>query len=943
MLKVIHLQTEYRNNPMGLDTKAPRLGWMLISNRENIMQQAYQVQASANESFKDVLWDGGKVESQQSQQVLYGGPELKSMERIYWRVKVWSNHEESEFSQPAFFETGLFETSDWKAKWIEPEGDIDLDAYKPAPYIRKEFSVKKGLVSARAYMTSRGLYHFYINGTEGTDHLFNPGFTSYYKRLQYQVYDITKLLQEGNNALGVILGDGWWRGNVGIGNLKNNFGYKVAFLGQLVLSYDDGSKEIIGSNSTFKTSYGPIQKSDLKAGEVYDARINISGWNSPGFDDSSWKNVNVTDDGFDYLIATRSVPVKRKERFIPEILNTPNGETVLDFGQNIAGWVEMKVQGATGTEIVLIHGETLDKNRNFTMGNFSLHGSIEDFQEVHYIIEGNGLETYHPHFAIFGFRYVLLKNYPGEVKPENFTAMAIYSDMEETGEFVCSNPMINQLVSNSKWSMKGNFLEIPTDCPTRERAGWTGDAQVFSKTASNFMNVYPFFEKWMADVAVEQFATGSVGSTVPNVLGYHNHVEGNRILNLSKDPMLNMLGKPGEPLLLDGSTGWGDVATILPWTMYLSYGDKTILENQFDSAKAWVDYLAACAKKHNEYYKETAAYHTYTDGELEANYIVDTGFHWGEWLEPDTNMNELGANITEFMSRQMTVSEPLVATAYYAYSARLLSEMAAVLGKQEEKDKYESLYNKIKRVYNNHFIKDDGTILEGRQAPYVRTLAFNLADDDKKYTIVNKLVEIIKNNDYHLNTGFLSTPFLLHMLADYGHEDIAFRVLEQDTSPSWLYAVTKGATTIWESWSDYGHDGKMTGSFNHYSYGAVCDFLFAGIAGIRPVMEKPGYKHFLLKPLQGGALTHASAKFESLYGTIESSWEQTNQGINYHFVVPANTTATIMLPGNQDDIAKLGKEFMDARCEDGRIAFDVGSGKYNLTIQSSESIKAIVE
>lgn len=929
MLEVTSLRTEYLDNPLGIDAERPRLGWKLRSDDDNVMQSAYQVQASIEGSFADLLWDSGKVESGDSQGILYGGPAFQSLERIHWRVKVWSNRgAESAFSPPAFFETGLLHASDWNAQWIEPEMEVDIDAYKPAPYIRKEFTVKQGLVKARACFTAKGLYRFYMNGAEGTDQLFTPGFTSYYNRLQYQVYDVTDLLQEGMNALGVIIGDGWWRGATGGANLKNNFGYKVAFLGQLVLDYEDGSREVIGSDSTFQTSHGPLLKTDMKSGEIYDARIELAGWHKPGFNDSSWIPVQIIEDGFEHLIATRSVPVRQKERYEAKVLRTPNGDTVLDFGQNIAGWVEMKMSGEAGSEVILIHGEALDRDGNFTLQNLAGHGTLEDFQEVRYILAGSGSESYRPHFAVFGFRYVWVKSYPVEIRPEHFTAVAVYSDLEETGDFTCSNPLINQLVFNSRWSQKSNFLEVPTDCPTRERAGWTGDAQLYCRTASDFMNVYPFFEKWMADLAAEQFADGSVGSTVPTVIGHHNPVEWERFSQTNKDPMMALRRpKPGTASMLDGSAGWGDAAVIIPWTLYLCYGDKRILENQFDSAKAWVDYMAACAKVANEEYKDTPAYQHYTDGELDANYIWDTKFHWGEWLEADTIFNDIVSAMTK--SRD---SLPYVATAYYAYSSRLLSEMAFVLGKTEEGEKYRALFEKIKRVYNQYFVKEDGSILGDRQAPNVRTLAFGLAEENKKQAVADRLAQLVVEQDYHLNTGFLSTPFLLQALADYGHSDIAFRLLEQDTCPSWLYAVTQGATTIWESWRGISAEGERSGSFNHYSYGAVCDFLFAGIAGIRPVWEEPGYKHFILKPLAGGTLTHASAAYESLYGTIQSGWERTGSSVSYQFRIPANTTATIMLPGQPEDLNKVSQEPSAIRYEEGRIIFTVGSGNFSYTI-----------
>ncbi|MFS0724309.1 family 78 glycoside hydrolase catalytic domain [Paenibacillus sp. 1P07SE] len=842
---------------------------------------------------------------------------------------MWSNQgEEAVCSEPAFFETGLLHVSDWDARWIEPEQEVDIEAYKPAPYIRKEFNVKPGLAAARACFTAKGLYRFYLNGAEGTDHLFTPGFTSYYKRHQYQVYDVTSFLHEGANALGIILGDGWWRGTTGGASLRNNFGYKVAFLGQLVLTYNDGSREIIGSDGTFRTSHGPLLKSDMKAGELFDARVDIGSWSQPGYDEAAWEPVQIRDDGYDHLIATRSVPVRQQERFAAQVLHTPNGEIVLDFGQNIAGWVEMTVQGDAGTEVVLIHGEALDRDGNFTLQNLAGHDTLEDFQEVHYRLAGNGVEFYRPQFAVFGFRYVLVRNYPGDLRAEQFTAVAVYSDLEETGDFTCSHPLINQLVSNARWSQKSNFLDVPTDCPTRERAGWTGDAQLYCRTASDFMNVYPFFEKWMADLAAEQFADGSVGSTVPTVIGHHSLAEWERFSSVNTDPMMALRRpRPGTPSMLDGSAGWGDAAVIIPWTMYLCYGDKRILENQYASAKAWVDYMAACARTANEDYKDAPAYHNYTDGELDADYIWDTKFHWGEWLEADTLFNDIVSAMTG--SRD---SLPYVATAYFAYSSRLLSDMAYVLGRTEEGTVYRTLHEKIKRVYNTYFIPEDGAILKDRQAPNVRALAFGLADEQRQQAIADRLAQLVEEQQDHLNTGFLSTPFLLQVLADHGYADLAFRLLEQETSPSWLFAVTKGATTIWESWRGISPDGELSGSLNHYAYGAVCDFLFAGIAGIRPVWEKPGYKHFLVKPLVGGSLTHASANYTTLYGSIQSSWKKAGQRVSYRFEIPANTTATVMLPGRLEDVETLCSEFSEIRQEKGYIVLSAGSGVYHLTL-----------
>lgn len=739
--------------------------------------------------------------------------------------------------------------------------------------------------------------------------------------------------------MGVILGDGWWRGSSGLMGVKNNFGYKLAFLGQLMLTYADGSRETVVSDGSFKTTTGPILKSDLKAGEVYDARLSMPGWDSPGFDDSAWKPVHVTKDSLEVLTATRSVPVKGMERFIPKILNTPNGETVLDFGQNIAGWVEMDVEGPAGTEVTLIHGETLDKDGNFTLKNLTLFKPLVDFQEVHYIAGGKGPEHYRPHFGIFGFRYVLVKGWPGKIKPENFTSVSIYSAMEQTGSFTCSNPLINQLVVNTIWSQKGNFLEVPTDCPTRERGGWSGDAQVFCRTASYLMNVYPFFEKWMTDLALEQQSNGTVTNTIPDAMKLHNkeEVERMRRTHPNGDGMMTMDDH------MDGSAGWGDAAVIIPWTMYLCYGDRNILERQYKSAKAWVDYMDACAKDANEHYKDTPAYHNYTDGELDANYIWDTRFHWGEWLEADETMPDVpppepgkqpkdpSNPMDHPFAKKFILSDPPVATAYYAYSTRLFAEMASILGKTEDAAKYRARAEKIRRIYDRYFIRENGEILGDRQAPNVRTLAFNLASEEKKQPVARVLSDLARQKDYHLNTGFLSTPFILPVLAEHGYPDTAYRLLEQDTCPSWLYAVTKGATTIWESWNGITPDGNTSGSLNHYSYGAVCDFLFSYVCGIRPVMEEPGYKHFVIKPLPGGTLTFAKARFDSPYGPIESGWEKLDGGTVYKFTVPANTTASVMLPGSEASCRKLKADWPDATYENGRVLFTAGSGSYQVT------------
>ena len=895
-----------------------------------MLQTAYEITASSDPAGRNLIWSSGRVASDASQHVPWDGPSLASGQRVHWRVRVEAGREWA-LSPTSSFEMGLLHPSDWQARWIEPEEAVDPDAYQPAPYLRKEFDVRNGLVRARIYQSSHGLYDFWINGERGTSDVFKPGFTSYYARTQYQAYDITSLLAPGSNCWAVALGDGWWRGKTG-GITRNNFGYKLSFIGQLVLTYGDGSVEVIASDRSFRCATGGLIKGDMKEGDLYDARLEPDGWKQAGFDDCGWKYAHAESEGHGdvrALIASRSVPVREHETFNATVLRAPNGETVLDFGQNIAGYVRMKLRGGRpGQTVTLVHGETLDESGNFTQANIKLDPNTR-LQEVEYVMKGGAEEQYTPLFAIFGFRYVLLKGYQGAIQPGDFTAVAVYSALEETGEFTCSNPLINQLVSNSRWSQKGNFMDVPTDCPTRERSPWTGDSQIYARTAADFMNVYPFFEKWLLDLNIEQYASGKVANTIPSTISMHNPAEWQRQrekIDAVSDPTIQMvmqmaMGDPENGSLADGSAGWGDTATITPYTLYLCYGDPRILENQYASARKWVDYIVHEAEKANPSYADLEYYQNLDD----ARYVWDTGYHWGEWLEPDVKR----AEGPEEIMRLYRHPQYAVATMYYFYSASLVSKMAAILGKREDEKKYAEIAAQVRRVYNQYFIREDGVITEGRQAPNVRALAFGLVDETRKQAVAVKLAEMVTENGCRLNTGFLATPHLLRVLADNGWAELAFKVLEQEESPSWLFNVKAGATTILEDWEGF---EKRVASFNHYSFGAVCDFLFSGVAGIRPEIEQPGYKHFLLQPTVGGRLTEAHARYDSLYGPIESSWQRSQDAVRYTLVVPPNTTATVRLAAEPAALALVKRIYPDAVHENGQIVFSIGSGRWLVSV-----------
>lgn len=756
-----------------------------------------------------------------------------------------------------------------KAKWIcHPQ---DGDENRLVPVFRKPFSVKQGLKEAKLSLSAHGLYEAQLNGQAITDHKFTPGLTSYYHRIQVQTYDVTELLHEGENIWQTIVGDGWWRWN-------SNFGYRLALWGQLELTYANGSVEIIGTDESFDVGTGPVVKTDLQKGETFDARIVPSHWTQA---------IAETEHTDVMLIPQQGVPVREKERFTCKLFRDSAGNLVADFGQNIAGYVHMVLRDTKPGQVVhLKHGEGLDKEGKFSTANCD--GGMAEFQEVTYICKGGKKEEYCPHFTWFGFRYALIEG----VDSGEFTAVAVYSDMEETGDFRCSNPLINKLVENARWSQKGNFLDVPVDCSTREKNAWTGDAQIYVNTAAYFMDVEQFFKKWLVDQRIEQYASGKVGITFPSTSSVHNPEHLKRVQE--KRPEMALAGPTGDGHIGEDSVGWGDSAVWLPYQLYLMYGDKQIVADHYETAKRWLNFSLSCMKEVNPRYADRDYYRN-GDGD----YIYDTRFHYGEWNEPLPPAPEVielfmkGGTSVDFVRHMAQYGKPEVATAYTKRSCDNVAHMAEILGKTEDAEHYRSLSAKIKAAYNKYLIDPDGEIQKGHQAAYIRALALDMVDDEKKPLVITQLKKELEAADYHLNTGFLSTVYLLPTLCDNGMVEEAFRVLEQATAPGWLHPVIMGATTMLENW-----DGMdvFRDSFNHYSFGAVCQFLFEYVAGIRPTFDAPGFYKSLLKPVPGGSLTWAEASYKSKQGLICSGWKTENGKFKYHCAIPCNTTAWLVLP-----------------------------------------------
>lgn len=877
---IYDLTVENRVNPIGIDLSNPRFSWKLNSSKRNTVQTAYEIRVAENESqlTKKPLWNSGKTQSDQSIYVSYTGPALVSGKKYFWQVRAWDNSgKASNWSNSAFWQMGLLNASDWKANWIQ---HIDLET-EVSPLFRKTFSVSKTIASATAYISALGLYEAAINGKRVGDGYLTPGWTSYKNRVQYQQYDITQQLQKGANAIGVVLGNGWYKGYIGFSGQHNFYGKELAMIFQLEITYVDGTKETIVSDGSWKSATGSIQVSEIYHGETIDARLDPVGWNTATFNDSAWSPVKIKADAEVNLIATYNELIKKHETFKPiEVITTPKGEKVLDFGQNLVGWVQVTASGKTGDKITLYHAEVLDKK-----GNFYTENLRPAKQQNVYILKGEGKETFEPHFTFQGFRYIKVEGYPGTLDPANFTAVALYSDMKPTGNFSCSNELINQLQHNIQWGQRGNFLDVPTDCPQRdERLGWTGDAQAFSRTAAFNFGVHNFFAKWLKDVAFDQGEDGKVPFVVPNVLGPN----------------------------AGGSAGWADVATIIPWNMYLAYGDKKILQDQYVSMKAWVGYME---KNSNDY-------------------LWNQGFHFGDWL--------FYRPFDDNDGRSAVTDKYLIAQCFFAHSTDLVIKAAKVLGEDDDVKRYTELSKNIKEAFNKEYVTANGRMVSGTQTAYVLALNFDMLPESLRPGIAQKLVDNIKAYGNHLTTGFLGTPYLCHVLSRFGYPQVAYTLLMQETYPSWLYPVKMGATTIWERWDGIKPDSTFQtpgmNSFNHYAYGAIGDWMYRSVAGIDTKESNPGYKVITIRPTIGGKLKNASATLETNYGKVSSSWIDDTDKQTFNVEIPVNTVAEIYLPVSDPDLIteggktiKTNKDFNIAQ-SDNSVMVKTGSGKYQFIV-----------
>ena len=872
MLAPANLRCEYRTDPLGIDVKAPRLSWEVVDPRRGAAQTAYRILVASDEALlaadEGDLWDTGVIESHETNQIEYAGRELSSRARCCWKVRTWdAGGRPSPWSSPALWTMGLLERGDWLAKWIgydapPPGPPAAGPPAQPLPHLRRSFALEKPVRRATLYATAKGLYELCLNGRPVTDSLFTPGWTDFAKRIYYQTFDVTALVRRGENVLGAILAPGWY-------GLRDRHGRDYRLLAQLEVEFADGSRAAIASDGSWKAACGPILAADLYDGESYDARLEMPGWAAPGFDDAAWAPVLVAEAPEALVEAYPSVPVRRTGELKTVRVTEPKpGAFVFDLGQNFTGRARLRVQAPAAAAVTLRFAEVLEPDGNIHTANLRSAKCTDT-----YICKGGGRpEVWEPRFTFHGFRYVEVAGYPAAPRADAITGVAINSYTPHAGLFECSNPLINRFWLNTLWTQRGNFLEVPTDCPQRdERLGWTGDAQIFIRTATYNMDVAAFFTKWLVDLGDAQGPTGAFPDIAPRA---------------------RLPFPVGE-----GNAAWGDAGVICPTTLHLVYGDRRALADHYDAMTRWIAYL-----------------------EANSTGLLRPAAGYGDWVP----MGE-------------ETPKDVLATACFARSASLVADAARTLGKAADAHKYDDLYERIKDAFNKAYVSEDGLIAGDTQTCYAMALDFDLLPQALRAAAADRLVRNIGAHGNHLTVGFVGVASLLRALTKAGRTRAAYALMEQETFPSWLYAVRHGATSIWERWNGWTEERGLfdpaMNSFAHYAFGVAAEWLFSTVAGIDT--DGPGFRRIIIRPRPGGRLTHARAAYHAITGRVVSAWRLDEAGLKLDVTIPPNTTATVYVPAKAAaDVTERGKPASDAegvkfvRMDAGAAVFAVGAGQY---------------
>ncbi|NDL58851.1 glycoside hydrolase family 78 protein [Phytoactinopolyspora mesophila] len=832
------IQFEHLSEALGVGAARPRLSWKVRAERQ-WRQTSYEIEIKRN-SDAPVSYH---VESSEQVLVPWPGEPLASRDVAEVRVRVFGSHgARSGWSDPATVEAGLLSPDDWSARPVGPGWAETPGTDRRPGLVRRDFRVGDQILRARLYATAHGVFEAEVNGRRIGDEILAPGWTTYSHRLRYRTYDVTSALREGENTIGAWLGDGWYRGRLGFnGGHHDIYGHDLSFLAQLEIVYADGTRDTIATDETWRASFGPIQLSGLYDGERYDTRDEIPGWSSPGFDDTTWAPVSVAHRAPETLVAPELPPVRCTGELTPTGTTVlPDGTIRLDFGQNIVGRLRLRVDGPAGHVVTVRHAEVLQDGELHTR-TLRLAPSVDTL-----VLDGAGPRVWEPRFTLHGFRYAEIEGWPGGVGEDDVVARVYHTDMERTGWLETSNPLLNRLHNNVLWSMRGNFVDIPTDCPQRdERLGWTGDIQVFAPTASFLYHCAGFLTSWLVDLDNEQLDDGTVPWFVPTIPG---------------GPMWT----PPRPAAV-----WGDAAVLTPWVLYQRFGDRDILARQYRSAKAWVDLVVRLAGPDR---------------------LWDSGLQLGDWLDPAAPPDDPAAAQTD---------KYLVATAYFAWSARHLAATARVLGRSDDERYYADIADQAKEAFVGEYITDDGLMRSDAQTAYALAIVFDLLDDEQRTCAGTRLAELVRKAGNRIATGFAGTPLITDALSSTGHVDVAYDLLLEEECPSWLYMVRQGATTIWERWDSMLPDGSVNPgdmtSFNHYALGAVADWMHRDIGGIAPMA--PGYRRVRFAPKPGGGLTYAKASYESPYGPIHSHWRIESGMFHLTVELPTGTTGLVEILG----------------------------------------------
>ncbi|KAH4927904.1 hypothetical protein HBH74_105920 [Parastagonospora nodorum] len=893
------LRTNRLSRPLGIDAFPVEFSWQLSAKQGicNGTQSSYELQVSTSLSFEfeNIVWDSRKTATSKSSSLtaIYAGNVMKSRTRYYWRLRVWDQFEDSsddtwDTAEQAWFETGLLLPSDWKASWIStPETTTTGSSAKDhrVIYLSSSLQLVKKPVRGRAYATACGWYKLFINGNNVTGTALVPRWTPFDKFTEYQTYDIAKYLKTGENVISVVVADGRFRGQIGATEGRCRYGDRLSALIQLEADTDDGKTVTFCTDETWRSLKGSIVRSDPVWGEHTDFRISDE-WlgKCDALSSNLAEKVLVLTKN---LIAEEVERVEEVMRLPPKtILRAPSGAQLVDFGQNFAGIMVIKLRGRSGSKIAITYSEVLSSDGELDVNYLKLP-IIPHIVQRDIVTLGENVAEFQPWFTIHGFRYAEVQGLDYELSPSDVQGVVLASNFPITGSFTCSDAHLNKLYHNIVWGARSNFTDTPTDCPTRERMGWTGDIQVFSSTATMLFDSQNFLRRYLRCLAAEQLADGTIPPYIPSGASQFSS-------------QLSLMTR-----MTSESTGWGDASTMVPWALYWHYNDEVVLLRQYDSMKRWVNSLTRRAREKMSWRRWLFTKVGSGCGDLE-RYILDTGFSYGEWLRA-------GSGILT-MIKDVLFPSAAVSTAYLAHSTRLLSNIANILGKQEDAEHYLALSRRTSEAWRTAFVRQRGArIAEDYQDDYVRALAFNLIEPEQKPAALERLVELIAQAGYHLKTGFMSTGLLLPVLAEYGRADIAYRLLMQDTMPSWLYLVQKDATTLWETWEGYDGKGKAKMSHNHYAFGTVAQWLQESVAGLKAV--EPGYRKIRIEPLVGGGLTHAEASLETPLGFAKSAWSLDKEVgiVRLEVVIPPCATAEVVLPGRKVETLGSGNYSFEYR------------------------------